>query len=216
MDSSTSIISPPSVPLNALLSDQNGPGNGPALTSQLLGGGRDAATVDVGFDGLYKGLSISAQEILDQLNKMLKGKLPGGASELDPTDFTPEKTADRIISGIVGLFGAYSKSNGDLDPEEMVSRFFAAAKKGVEQGYGDASSTLDKLGAFQFDGVKSGIEQTKTYLDDKLAEYEAQIRQSLRLAAAGTEARVATSVSSQVLAQGSAVVAQSSRVDVAA
>jgi hypothetical protein len=182
------------------------------VSTSLSGGSRtpqDASSFSLEVDDLYKGLSISAQEILSKLNDILKGKLPNGIESLKPEDVTPERTADAIVGGISAFFSAYAKSNSDLAPEELVSRFFEAARKGVEKGYGDATSTLESLGAFEFIGVKDGVSKTKELLDQKLNELEVQKRRELGL---DTTSNVEKEVSDGILAfGGGAVVAASAR-----
>ena len=177
--------------------------------SDASGTSQDASNFSLQVNDVYKGLSISTQEILAKLNEILKAKLPNGIESLKPEDVTPEKTANAIVGGISAFFAAYAKSNSDLAPEELVSRFFEAARKGVEQGYGDATTTLESLGAFEFSGVKDGVSKTKELLDQKLKELEAQKRRELGL---DTSSNVEKEVSDGVLAfAGGSVIAASAR-----
>lgn len=136
---------------------------------------------DVGINSVSKALTVSAKEIVSKLNELLKEKLPDGIESLKPEDVTPEKTSDNIVSGITAMFSAYAKSNEDLEPEELISRFMAAARKGVDQGYGEASEILEGLGAFEFDGVKEGIEKTKALIEEKLKAFESSLRKQYGL-----------------------------------
>lgn len=159
----------------------------------------------VGINSLPKALTLSAKEILAKLNELLKGSLPGGIESLKPEEVTPEKTAERIVSGIAGMFGAYAKSNKDMDPEELISSFMAAARKGVEQGYGEAFSTLEGLGAFEFGGVKEGVEKTKILIEEKLKAFETSLRKQYGLETGEDVAAAAEeSVSSELLASAGA------------
>lgn len=142
---------------------------------------RNEDKIDVDISGLDKNLSFTAQKVLAKLNELLKEKLPEGIESLKAEEYTPEKTADRIVAGVTALFSAFSKQNGDLSQDEVLSRFMSLVTKGVEQGYNDAYSTLDGLGAFEFEGVKSGVEQTKRLIDQKLKAFEAEKRKELGL-----------------------------------
>lgn len=137
----------------------------------------DATTIDIG--GITPGLSISVDDIIKKLNEQLKSKLPDGIESLKAEDHTPEKTAGTIVDSITGMFAAYQKSNPELSPDELITRFMKAARSGVDQGYSDAYDTLDGLGAFQFNGIKSGIEETKTLIASKLDAFEAAKRKEL-------------------------------------
>lgn len=174
------------------------------ITTHVLS--TDAASMNVEFDDLYKSLTITSQEILNRLNEILADKVPNGIESLTPEDHTPEKTAETIVSGIANLFDGYAKSNAELEPEELINRFIAAAKQGVSAGYDDAFSTLKDLGAFDIDGVQDGVEQTRGLIDSKLAELENKLRQQYGLEPKNSDADtetvtnpVATSVSTGVL-----------------
>lgn len=137
----------------------------------------DSSVVEI--NRVNQGLSLTADQILSKLNEFLKDKLPAGIESLKPDDFTPEKTASSIVTSITALFSNYKSSNPELSPDQQLERFMAAARSGVDKGYSDAYETLDGLGAFSFDGVKSGIEQTKILIAQKLDAFETAQKKSL-------------------------------------
>ena len=158
-------------------------------------------TVDVDFDELYKSLQVKAQKVVDKLNEVLKAKLPDGIASLKPEEVTPEATADRIVSGATALFDAFAKSNPDLQGEELLKRFMDAVRSGVKQGYEDAAGTLEALGAFEFEGVKDGIEKTMQLIEEKLQIFEEQKRKDLGLSEAGQQEEIAQNVTEELLKQ---------------
>lgn len=166
---------------------------------------RGKDSVDLSFDQLYKNLSITAKKVIDKLNELLKNELPDGIQSLNPEDHTAEKTADRIVSQVTGLFGAFSKQNPNLEPAELLSSFMEQVRSGVQKGYDEAFDILEGLGAFSFDDVKSGVEQTKVLIEQKLIQFEDKMKIQLGLKAEGeqnpTEQATAT-VTPQVLKQG--------------
>lgn len=137
--------------------------------------------VSAGVDDLTKSLSITAQEVLAKLNELLKNDLPDGIESLNPEEYTSEATADRIVKQVTAFFDLYAKQHPELQGEDLLSGFMAEIKKGVDQGYDQASATLQDLGAFEFDGVKNGVEETKRLIDEKLAQYEKSKRVDLGL-----------------------------------
>lgn len=177
-----------------------------ALVLSSISTGSDAADVSLDFNDPYKSLSISAQEILSKLNEILKGKLPDGLQSVAPEDATPEKTADTIVKGITALYTNYVKSNPELSPEEALTRFMAAARKGVDDGYTSAAGTLESLGAFEFSGVKDGIEKTRVLIEEKLKEFEATQRSSFTTTEGDVESQVKVEVEGGVLIQGGSTV----------
>lgn len=145
------------------------------LSSTVLG---DDDTVEFSFDAA-KGVTLTAQEIVGKLNELLKKQLPNGIESLKPEEVTPEATATRIVQGTTALFDAFAEQNPELEGDELVDAFIAEVKKGVEAGYEDAFETLEALGAFSFDGVQSGIEETKRLIGEKLDSFAAYLREKL-------------------------------------
>ena len=136
-------------------------------------------SVDLNFQDLYKSLSITSKQIVDKLNEYLKAQLPDGVQSLKPQDVTPEATADRIVSGATAFFDVFAKQNSDLSGEELLNKFLETIKSGISKGYDDATGILQGLGAFDVEGVKDGVEKTKSLIDEKLKAYEAQKRVEL-------------------------------------
>jgi len=159
-----------------------------------------AAVVGIDFSDLYKSLSVSAQRIVDKLNEMLKASLPNGLQSLRPEEVTPEATAERIVSGVTGLFAAYAEQHPELDGKQLIESFMEKIRAGVKQGYEEAFGILQALGAFEFDGVQSGIEETMKLVEQKLADFEA-----LKLEELGVDdgtSPVSENVKSEVLKKG--------------
>lgn len=48
----------------------------------------------------------------------------------------------------------------------------ATIRKGIDEGYKQAASILGDLGAFEIDGIKSGIEETMRLVEEKLKAFE--------------------------------------------
>ncbi|MCB0331310.1 MAG: DUF5610 domain-containing protein [Bdellovibrionales bacterium] len=140
----------------------------------------DAAVVRLS-SGAQLGLTISAEEIVAQLNEYLAEDLPEGLESLNPEDFTPEATANRIVDQIAGLFPAFRDQNPNLSDEEAVEEFITLANKGIEQGYNEAFDILDGMGAFQIGGVEESISKTLELLKERMADLEVKLRESLGL-----------------------------------
>lgn len=160
--------------------------------------GDDSSVVDI--NRLTQGLSVTADQVLQKLNELLAEKVPGGIQSLNRDDYTPERTASSVVDSITALYSNYVKSNPELSPEEALTRFMAAARSGVDTGYGDAAKTLEGIGAFQFDGVQSGIEKTKELIASKLNAFEEAQRKQLEQASTISNS-AASSTSTAVLTQ---------------
>ncbi len=123
-------------------------------------------------------LNLTAQEIVEKINELLKDKLPEGVESLDPSEVTPEKTATRIADGAIALFSAYKAQNPNLSEEELLDGFMETIRGGIKQGYEEAAGILEGLGAFDFEGVKAGIEETMKLVEEKLQKFESEVRTS--------------------------------------
>lgn len=123
-------------------------------------------------------LNLTGQEIVDKLNEILKDKLPEGIESLDPSEVTPEKTAERIADGAIALFSAYKAQNPNLSEEELLDGFMETIRGGITQGYEEAAGILEGLGAFNFEGVREGIEKTMKLVEEKLQKFESEVKTS--------------------------------------
>lgn len=131
------------------------------------------------FQELYKALSVTGKEIVDKINEQLKISLPEGVQSLKPEDVTPEKTADRIVSGVTALFDIYAKQKSNLSGDELVDSFISEVQRGVGEGYSDAFKFLEGIGAFKVEGVQAGIEKTRSLIDEKLSAFATQKKKDL-------------------------------------
>lgn len=143
--------------------------------------------VDAGMDDIYKSLTVLADDILNKLDELLEGQLPEGVRSLDPAEHTPEKTASRIVDGVLGLMSAYERQNPELKGEELLNSFMKTIRGGIQQGYGEAMSSLGDIGALDFPGVEDGISQTMDLVDKKLKSFEEGYLKSLKEPVEDTE-----------------------------
>lgn len=166
------------------------------IEASFAGGSEAVSLRGMGRSNLGHALVLSAEEIISKINQLLRDKVPQGIESLDPAEFTPEATADKIVKGVTSLFSAYAKQNPKLDPEKLISSFMEQVRSGVDRGYSEAFEILEGLGAFKFDGVQSGIEKTKQLVGERLAAFEDSLRKSLGVK---VEADTSDDVRSKVL-----------------
>ena len=196
--------------INSLLSDseilgiQSNNNIDSIVLDQLSTGNKNAESVGIDFSDLYKSLSITEQKVVSALNDLLVDELPDGIQSLDPKYADPEFSAENIVSGITAFFGLYQKQNPDQDPEELLNNFMEQARKGVEQGYGDAFSTLEGIGAFDIEGIQAGVEKTKGLIEQKLQEFEAKMRVQLGIDEPKVAEEIATSTQAELLKEAAA------------
>ena len=154
--------------------------NSENLVQTLLGGTSESSSgndvVDVSLKDVYKSLTVLAQQVLDKLQEILGDELPDGISSLKPEDHTPEKTAQNIVDGATALFGVFAKQNSNLQGEDLLDAFMKTIRGGIDTGYGQADKILGDIGAYDIDGVRSGIDETKKLVEEKLKAFEDNYR----------------------------------------
>lgn len=143
--------------------------------------------VDVSVKDIYKSLTVLAQSVLDKLQEILGDQLPEGIQGLRPEDHTAEKTAQRIVDGTTALLGVFSRQHPDLQGNELITEFMKTIRGGIDQGYSEAEGILGDIGAFDIDGVRSGIDETKKLVEEKLKAFEDNYRKQNGLAEASPE-----------------------------
>ena len=159
-------------------------------------------SVEIGGDFVTNSISVLAQKVLDKLNELFGKDIPGGIYNLKPEDHTPEKTAQRIVDGVTGLFAAFAKQNGDLEGEELLTAFMDTIRGGIQDGYGQAEAILGDVGAFDVAGVREGIDETKRLVEEKLKAFEENYRKQLR--GEPTASAAASTSASELVANGAA------------
>ena len=74
-------------------------------------------------------------------------------------DFSPEATANRIVSFAVGFFGSFQANNSEDAPVDQIDGFTEMIKGAVEQGFAEARDILEGIGDSS-PGVASDIDAT--------------------------------------------------------
>ncbi|MCB0318491.1 MAG: DUF5610 domain-containing protein [Bdellovibrionales bacterium] len=171
------------------------------VLSRLTDNDNSSDQIGLGFKDIYKSLSITEQKVVNALNEILADHLPEGVQSLDPQYADPEFTAENIVSGITAFFGLYQKQNPNLSAEEVLDSFMELARKGVDQGYGDAFDTLKSIGAFDIEGIQSGVEKTKSLIEQKLTAFEDKMKIQLGISSPNLETEVSSSTRSEILKQ---------------
>lgn len=136
--------------------------------------------VDIGMDKIYKSLTVLADKVVAKLNELLKDEVPQGVASLKAENHTAQATAERIFQGVASLFSAFERQNPKLKGEELMKKFMEIAKSGIKEGYEDAMKILKGIGAFEFEGVEDGIQETMKLLDEKLSKFADDYKAGLK------------------------------------
>lgn len=158
------------------------------------------------YDRILDSFAFTAQKVLEKLNTIFTEAGIPDIKTLQPAEYTPEKTADRLVAQIGALFSAYQKQNSDKEPEEILAGFMKLARSGVEQGYSEAYGILEDIGAFDLPGIREGTEETRKFIDQKLNAFEEYLAEKLGIRKADevTATDFEAPVTQNLLAQGGA------------
>ena len=74
-------------------------------------------------------------------------------------DFSPETTAERIVSSSTQFFSSYQKQHPEMNEEELLTTFVEMISGGINQGFGEARDILDGLHVLEGD-VGNNIDKT--------------------------------------------------------
>lgn len=124
-------------------------------------------------------MRIFYQEVVTQLEDILRQelgdenfslqKLADKTSGIEGQEdyWSPENTADRIVTGATGYFETFKKQHPNLSHEEQVEKFLSIISPAVDKGIGEAINILE--GFDVFDGsIKDNALKTQELVHEKL------------------------------------------------
>ena len=111
-------------------------------------------------------LSLLLKTALQGINDALKEIEPNQSLQQPyetNVDFSPEATADRIVTFSLNFFNAYQEQHPELDDQQARNTFADLMFEGVEKGVGEAKEILKALSVL--DGsVADDIDQTMAFV----------------------------------------------------
>ncbi|QIR15543.1 DUF5610 domain-containing protein [Shewanella aestuarii] len=116
---------------------------------------------------LYRSAIDAIDEELDlvlgenNVNKPLGGEI----------DYSPQATADRIVTFATGYFGLHQQQNVELDFDEQLNSFMDKISGAIEKGFNEAIAILDGLKVLEGD-IAIGVEQTYQNVQSGLAKFK--------------------------------------------
>lgn len=140
------------------------------------------ASVQVSIRARNEPMQLLYTSVLDKLNALLNPQ--PGASALQNAvsrDNSPETTASRMVGLSTGLFEAYKTRNAGENEAEVVNRFVATIRSGIEQGFTEARDILQGLDALRGD-IASNIDQTDALVQQKLDVFQSRLLASAEAA----------------------------------
>lgn len=120
-----------------------------------------------------KPLSLLLKTALQGINEALKGS--GVDSSVEDAyesgiDFSPEATAERIVSFSTQLLGSYREQHPEMDEEESLTSFVDIISGGIEQGFSEAKDILGSLKVLEGD-ISNNIDKTYELVQEGLQSF---------------------------------------------
>lgn len=89
-------------------------------------------------------------------------------------DYSPEATADRIVSLATNLLDAFKSQHPGEAQTAVVDHFLQTIKQGIDQGFKEARGILQGLGVLQGD-TASNIDKTYELVQQKLNDFRSRM-----------------------------------------
>jgi hypothetical protein len=119
-------------------------------------------------------LELVYRAAIDKLNQMLEPTLGPDAIQSaaqSEMDFTPEATAERIVSLSTGFYEAFKAQHPGEEENAVLTHFMDVIRSGIEQGFAEARDILDGLGVL--DGqIKDDVDRTYDLVQEGLKSFE--------------------------------------------
>ena len=158
----------------------------PQTAQQVL----DAAFANAATPKLGTGdapLALVLKAAIEKLNEYLMPELGENAIQnaaASGIDFTPQSTADRIVSLSTGFYEAFKQQHKGENSTDVLNKFMQTIGKGIEQGFKEASNILHGLKVLN-GAVASNIEQTYNLVQQGLNAFHEEMGKGLSPSTAG-------------------------------
>ncbi len=122
-------------------------------------------------------LSLVFKSAIENINEMLAPELGENAIQNasdSGMDFSPQATADRIVSLATNFFGAYQQQHPEMGEEEALNSFMDIIGGGIQQGFDEARDILGGMQVLEGD-IASNIDSTFDLVQKGLSDFREMI-----------------------------------------
>ena len=117
--------------------------------------------------------SLLLKTALQGINEALKAM--GVENSVEETydsaiDFSPEATAERIVSFSTQFLGSYREQHPEMDEEQSLNAFVDVISQGIDQGFSEARDLLGNMDVLEGDIAKD-IANTYQFVQDGLQDF---------------------------------------------
>ncbi|MFZ3019422.1 MAG: DUF5610 domain-containing protein [Gallionella sp.] len=120
------------------------------------------ASMEVSLSAGNHSMSLLFKSAIEHLNEVLAPELGDNAIQAaaeSGMDFSPQATADRIVSMSTAFFGRYAENHSEKDLNVALVDFVQLIRGGIDKGFAEAREILDGLKVLEGD-IASNIDKT--------------------------------------------------------
>ena len=120
------------------------------------------ASMEVSISSGNNSMSLLFKSAIENINQVLAPELGDNAIQAaadSGLDFSPQATADRIVSASTAFFSQYVKNHPEKNQQAALNDFIKLIGGGVDKGFAEARQILDGLKVLEGD-IASNIDKT--------------------------------------------------------
>ena len=131
------------------------------------------ASMEVSLSAGNHSMSLLYKTAIENLNQVLAPEFGDNAIQAasgSGLDFSPQATADRIVSMSTAFFSKYAENHPDKDLETALNDFAKLIGGGIDKGFAEAREILDGLKVLEGD-IASNIDKTYELVQSGLKSF---------------------------------------------
>lgn len=144
------------------------------LSRQMMNNSILAAQEEVSISAGDKSMALLYRAAIEAINQELAPSLGDNAIQKgvdSGVDYSPEATADRIVSFATNFFSIHQQQNKSMGLDEQVDSFMLKIGDAIDQGFKEASDILSGLKVLEGD-IAAGVDKTYELIQQGLAQFK--------------------------------------------
>ncbi|WP_351123886.1 DUF5610 domain-containing protein [Shewanella sp. T24-MNA-CIBAN-0130] len=143
------------------------------LSRQIMNNNILAAQEEVSIAAGDKSMALLYRAAIEAINEELapmRGENSVQKSLASGVDYSPEATADRIVSFATAFFSVHQQQNQSMVLDEQVDSFMLKIGDAIDHGFKEASDILSGLKVLEGD-IAAGVDKTYELIQQGLAQF---------------------------------------------
>ncbi|MGX9460013.1 DUF5610 domain-containing protein [Shewanella sp. A14] len=144
------------------------------LSRQMMNNTILAAQEEVSIAAGDKSMALLYRAAIEAINEELAPSLGDNSVQKsidNGVDYSPEATADRIVSFATQFFSVHQKQNQSMGHDEQVNSFMVKIGDAIDKGFKEASEILSGLKVLEGD-IAAGVDKTYELVQQGLAQFK--------------------------------------------